>query len=374
MSFRSLRLDAAVEAFESRVKPLRAVEPDDPAGRRRVARRNDDVVSEALGITPLDTADEEHVVPVEGHPDVRVRVYWPSAHRADPGAGLPALVYNYGGAFTIAGIDWVSWDALFRERARDADIVVVAVDYAHAPEHRFPTQPEQCWAAFEWTFERAHELGVDPDRIAIGGASSGGNLAAAVTLLNRERSRRPVRLQILENPALDLTMGHADARGIGRSVPSVILRSMGRRLVRQYLGDARRTARNPIASPLLAASHSGLPPAWICTCELDPLRGDGEAYARALSSAGVPTTAVRYIGQTHTSLGATRDVPAAAAFHRDLVAQLRTLHEAPCSRRDGTRDARARDHGVGVARAPCVRTSRSTVRPSGPSDGSSRGA
>lgn len=325
--FRRPALDSAVAALEERVAPLLAPEPADPAGRRRVAAANDVAVSAALGITPPLTAAEEHIVPVDGHPDVRVRVYWPGAERTPPGTGLPALVYFYGGGFTIAGIDWVSWDARLRTRARDAGIVIVAADYAHAPEQRFPTQPEQCWSAFEWTHAHAEELGASPARIAVGGASSGGDLAAAVTLMNRDRSARPIAFQLLENPALDLTMGHADMDGIDARMPGVIVRAAGRNLVRQYLGDDAAAARQPYASPLRAASHAGLPPTLILTSELDPLRGDGEAYARALSAAGVPVTALRFIGQTHGSLGSTGFVPAADVAHRLIVAQLRTLHE-----------------------------------------------
>ncbi|MFB7844858.1 alpha/beta hydrolase [Microbacterium sp. NPDC056052] len=325
--YRRPAVDSHVTAFEERVAPLLQREPRRAADRRRVAQENDARMCAALGIAPIDVATAEHRVAVDGHLAVRVRVYWPTPEPAEPGAGLPVLLYFYGGGFTIGGIDWVSWDARFRERARDAGIIVVAADYARAPEARFPTQPEQCWSALEWVFAHAAELGGSPERLAIGGASSGGNLAAATTLLNRERRCRPIRLQLLENPVVDLTMGHADMRGIGPSVPGVILRRMGRLLVRQYLGPRGRTARNPLASPILATSHAGLPPAWICTSELDPLRGDGEAYGRALAVAGVPVSIVRYIGQTHTSLGWDRFIPGAAEARRAVIARLRALHD-----------------------------------------------
>lgn len=324
--FRRPSLDSAVAAFEQRIAPLLDPEPTDPAGRRRVARENDARVSAALEIRPLGTATLDRIVPVEGHPDVRVRVYWPTEERPAPAADLPMLVYFYGGGFTIAGIDWVTWDARFRQRAHDAGIVIVAADYDHAPEQRFPTQPEQCWSAFEWAHANAAELGASPERIAVGGASSGGDLAAAVTLMNRDRSNHTIALQILENPALDLTIGHADMKGISAGMPGVIVRKAGRELVRQYLGDDTATARLAYASPLLASSHEDLPPALILTSELDPLRGDGEAYARALSAAGVAVTAVRFIGQTHGSLGCTGHVPSADAAHGLIVSQLRALH------------------------------------------------
>lgn len=324
--YRRPMLDSAVAAYERRIAPLLDPEPSDPAGRRRVAGENDSRVSDALGIGPIDVATLDQVVPVEGHPDVRVRVYWPTTERSAPDGDLPMLVYFYGGGFTIAGIDWVTWDAQFRRRARDAGIVIVAADYAHAPEQRFPAQPEQCWSAFEWAYAHASEWGASTERIAVGGASSGGDLAAAVTLMNRDRANRSIALQILENPALDLTIGHADMSGISAGMPGVIVRTAGKQLVRQYLGEDAATARLPYASPLLAESHAGLPPALIVTSELDPLRGDGEAYARALSAAGVPVTAVRFIGQTHGSLGCTGHVPAADDAHRLIVSRLRALH------------------------------------------------
>lgn len=324
-----LRVDSFVESHLRRISGLLAPEPDDPVERRRVARANDKTVAALLGTAPRPAWTQDAEVPVRGHPNVRVRVLRPSPPRsaARRDQRLPALVYAYGGAFTLGGIDWISVDALLRARALDAGIAVVAVDYLHAPEHRFPTQIEQVWSALDWTFSHANELGVDPRAVAIGGASSGGNLAAAATLLDRDRRDRRIALQVLENPALDMTMRHADMTGIGPAMPGVILRRTARVLVEQYLGPEWTTlARSPLASPLLSPDHTGLPPAWISTSELDPLRGDGEAYARALLTSGVPATAVRFIGQTHDSLGFGH-LPVAAAAERAVIAQLRSLHE-----------------------------------------------
>lgn len=328
--WRHPRVDPAVAAFERAVAPLKQPEPTNPAGRRRVAQENDDRIQLTYGVEGPPVRTSDFMVPVRNAPDVRVRVYWPrpeTPHDAGKTASLPLMVYYYGGAFTLGGIDWRAWDARLRQRAHDAGIIIVAPDYAHAPEQQFPVQPEQCWAAFEWAFAHAEELGASTERIAIGGASSGGNLAAAVTLMNRDRKSREIRLQILENPALDLTARHADAQGIGRAVPHVIVRQMARKLVRQYLGKDRRTARDSYASPLRAASHADLPPALILTAELDPLRGDGEAYARALAAAGVPVSAVRFISQTHESLGMPVDFAAGALAHRFWVNEVARLHE-----------------------------------------------
>ncbi|MDL9978436.1 alpha/beta hydrolase [Microbacterium sp. ASV49] len=332
MTERTPTVDAYVTAMERRIAPLRRPEPRDPAERRRQAAELDVAQSRLLGIAPIDVATEEHVLPVAGgHPSVRIRVYWPTAERPAPGetTGLPILVYCYGGGFTLAGIDWVGWDAGFRRRAHESGIIVIAVDYSHAPEVKFPAQPEQCWTALEWAVAHAGEIGGDPARVALGGASSGGNLAAATALMNRDRANHRLRLVLLEAPALDLTMGHVDAKGLDSNVPGFILRRVGRMLVRQYLGKRKSAQQNPYASPMLAKTLEGFPRTVIYTAELDPLRGDGEAFARRLVADGVPATAVRIIGQTHESGGLTGYVPAADHMHRDVIATLRALHDEP---------------------------------------------
>jgi acetyl esterase len=325
------RVDAFVAAVEKRISPFFGREPRDPVKRRRHTYEADVAMSAELGLAPVPCATEEHGVAVAGHPDARLRVYWPSDERAEPvtSGGLPMLVYFFGGGFRIADIDWVSWDATFRRRARDSGVIVVAGEYSLAPEVRFPAQPEQCWSIFEWAAVHARELGGDPDRIAVGGASSGGNLAAATLLMNRDRVDRPVRLQLLEVPILDLTLEHLDRGGFALRVPWFLMKRMAAALVRQYLGRGRRIRLDPYASPLRAPSLRGLPPTVIYTAEADPLRGDGEAYARALASAGVPTTCMRFIGQDHGSGAFRGHVPAADHLHRDIVETLRALRDEP---------------------------------------------
>lgn len=325
-------MDPFITAADAKLARFSRPQPKDPVARRqRQAEQSAASVAE-LGIPIVDVATEDRTIAVDGHPDARLRVYWPTPERADAGSELPVLVYFFGGGWTIGGIDDVGWDATERRRAAASGAIIVAGEYSLAPEQRFPTQPEQCWAVFEWAVEHAAELGGDPRRIAVGGASSGGNLAASVTLLNRERHDRPIRLQILEAPCVDLTMRHADTKGLKTGVPDAILRRLGGMLVDQYLGKGNKAARrNPIASPLLAASHAGLPEALIVTAELDPLRGDGEAYFRALTHAGVPATCVRYIGQTHTSGGLIGHVPAADHIDATVVGAVRALAGAPIS-------------------------------------------
>lgn len=305
----------------------------DPVARREDARRQDAVAFAAGGIAVPSVSVEEHVLAVEGHPDARLRVYWPTAEPRDSSssARLPILVYFFGGSFTMGGIDWVGLDAMYRTRAADAGVIVVAGEYSLAPEVTYPAQPEQCWAVFEWAVEHADAIGGDASRVAIGGASAGANLAAVVALMNRDRRAHPVRLQILEVPALDLTGSHLEARAVSTLLPGFVVRRLLRPIVRDYLGpdSARIAALDPYASPLLASDHSGLPPAVILTAERDVLRGDGEAYARLLSASGVPATCVRYLGQDHGSAGYRGLNPAADHAHRQIIATLRTLHDDP---------------------------------------------
>lgn len=321
-------VDPYVLAVERRRAGLRRPVPGDPVARRQHALEQDRAVSALRPGPRPEVATLDVDLPVPGHPSTRLRVYWPSPERPS-GPPAPALVYFYGGGFTIGGIDWPGWDATYRRRASESGVVVVAGEYGLAPEVRFPTQPEQCWSILEWTFAHAEELGVDPARVAVGGASSGGNLAAAATLMNRDRHDRPLRLQVLECPSLDLTMGHVDFDGMTEAIPSAILREEGSRLLADYLGPDPDAARDPYASPLLAPSLAGLPPAVVYTSEADPLRGDGEAWVTALAAAGVPAVGVRYVGQTHTSGGFSHEVPAADHLHADLIRVLRSLHDQP---------------------------------------------
>ena len=237
-----------------------------------------------------------------------------------------AVLAFFGGAFRIGGIDYPTTDAANRRRAVDAHVAIAAVDYALAPEHHYPVQVEQGYAALVWLFDRAEQLGVDASRIGLLGTSAGGNLAAAVALLNRDRAGLPVRLQLLEVPVVDLTGGHLDlgaTRGLGIPRPLAIreLRSVAR----TYLAH-QDDAREPYASPLRAESHAGLPPALILTAEYDPLRGDGDAYAFALRRAGVDASVVRYQGVTHDVAIFSGALPAARRWHDDVIAGLRRLH------------------------------------------------
>ncbi len=311
-------------------KPTKTRRKPSRAAHRKAAVAWDRKELAAVGRPGPDVRIEEHVIPVPGRRDVRVRIYRPELADAEPvpdAPPVPATLAFYGGGFRIGGIDYPTTDAGFRLRAFDAGIAVVAVDYSLAPEHKFPTAVEQGYAALEWLGSEAERLGIDRDRLAISGISAGGNIAAAVTLLNRDRAGVPLRLQLLEVPVVDLTGRHIDlgpVRAMG--VPTFLAVRELRSVSRTYL-PSPSDARDPLASPLLASSHAGLPPAHILTAEYDALRGEGAAYGAALRAAGVEATVVRYLGMTHDTpvfLGA---VAAARRWHRDVVSAFRTLHD-----------------------------------------------
>jgi acetyl esterase len=293
------------------------------ARHRRAALSWDRSELSTAGTPGPEVRTVEHHVEVPGYPTVRVRMYYPEVVGDAP---VPAVVAFFGGAFRIGGIDYPTTDAANRRRTVDAHIAIAAVDYALAPEHRYPVQIEQGYAVVAWLFERADELGVDVSRIGVLGTSAGGNIAAAVALVNRDRAGLPLRLQLLEVPVVDLTGEHLDlgaTRGLG--IPRPLAVRELRSVARTYLAD-QQDAREPYASPLRAQSHAGLPPAVILTAEYDPLRGDGDAYGYALRRAGVDASVVRYMGVTHDVAMFTGALPAARRWHDDVVAALRRLH------------------------------------------------
>ncbi|MEX0153425.1 alpha/beta hydrolase [Microbacterium sp. LMI1-1-1.1] len=288
---------------------------------RRAARRWDAKELATVGRPGPEMETEEHVVPVAGYPDVRVRLYRPASapHLA------PACLVLAGGAFRIGGIDFPTVDAAARRRADRSGVVLVAVDYALAPEARYPAAVEQAYAAWVWLHAEAAGLGIDPDRLGIAGTSAGGNIAAAVTLANRDRDALPVQLQILEVPVTDLTGRRIDLRATwALGIPAFLALRELRSVAQTYLGEWRR-AREPLASPLRAASHAGLPPAIILTAEYDPLRGDGAAYGAALRAAGVEASVTRYLGVTHDTPIFVGALEASRRWEDEVVSGLRRL-------------------------------------------------
>lgn len=230
-------------------------------------------------------------VPQAGEaPDVPVRIYQPSTD----GQPRPALVFYHGGGWVIGTLD--TYDSLCHLLANAGDCVVVSVDYRLAPEHCFPAGIEDAYAATAWVAENAASLGIDPRRIVVGGDSAGGNLAAAVCLSARERGTLDIAAQVLVYPITDDNL----------DTPSYLEFADGYMLTRrsmqwfweQYV-DRPEQAADVRCAPLKADDLSGLPRALVLTAEYDVLRDEGEAYARALSDAGVAVTLDRYDGMIH---------------------------------------------------------------------------
>ncbi|NCV62255.1 MAG: alpha/beta hydrolase, partial [Betaproteobacteria bacterium] len=216
---------------------------------------------------------------------IPLRAFRPSLAPKD--AALAVLVYFHGGGWVIGDLD--THDVLCRQLAREAQAVVVSVDYRMGPEYEFPAAVEDCWAATCWIAEHGSSLGMDSSRLAVGGDSAGGNLAAVISLMAREQAPHPkLAFQLLIYPATEMDAGTESMRANGEGY-LLTSRSM-QWFVKQYFGDRANSAdiKTWRASPLLAASHAGLPPALVLTAGFDPLRDEGRMYADKLSAAGTP--------------------------------------------------------------------------------------
>ena len=218
-----------------------------------------------------------------------VRLYHPPS-----GGTPPLLIWMHGGGFVLGSLE--SADPTARELCAGAGVLVASVDYPLAPEHPWPAAPEACHAVAAWLVEHSQELGFDPERVAVGGDSAGGNLAAVTALLAQERGGPTIAYQLLVYPMCDLVGDHPSMRENAEGF--LLSASRIEWFIRSYLPDgADRT--DPHISPLYAADLRGQPPAAVITAELDPLRDEAEAYAAQLSAAGVPTELTRHEGLVH---------------------------------------------------------------------------
>jgi acetyl esterase len=206
---------------------------------------------------------------------------------------LPALVFFHGGGWVVGDLD--THDVICRQIASQSGAIVIAVDYRLAPEHPFPAAIDDAWAATTWIAAHAMELGVDASRLAVGGDSAGGDLATVVTLMARDAGGPLLRYQVLIYPVTDLSVDQPSPNdGVGYGLT--------RDLMRWYAGQyapAREHRLDWRASPLLAPSLEHLPPALVITAAVDPLRDEGDAYARRMEEAGVAVDSVCLGGMVH---------------------------------------------------------------------------
>ena len=266
----------------------------------------------AMAHGPKMVEEVDRLIPVAGG-QIRVRIHRPRRS----GAPLPLYLFVHGGGWCLGTLE--ERDPRCREIASGADCIVASVEYRLAPENAYPVATEDCYAALVWLHDHAEELGIDSGRIAIGGESAGGNLAAVVCLMARDRGGPALCHQWLDVPAVDLTL----AQPAFSEVPDGYLldRDAVLEFRELYLVDVALD-HEPYASPLLASSHEGLPPAWIMSAEFDKLRDDGKAYAAALEAAGVPVEYQMLRGHIHGSFAFTRMIASAKAYEVAAIAAL----------------------------------------------------
>lgn len=221
-----------------------------------------------------------------------VRSYRPAG--GHPDSVLGALLYLHGGGWTIGDLD--THDTLCRTLCNDAGVAVFSVDYRMGPEHKFPAAVDDTMTALQWLIDNAAQLRIDPSRVAVGGDSAGGNLAAVASLISRDSGGPALAMQLLIYPATDQRAGHDSHQRNGDGY--LLTRATMDWFRDQYHADPAEYL-DWRASPLLAQSHHNLPPAFLLTAGFDPLVDEGHAYGDALRSAGCEVESVCYERQIH---------------------------------------------------------------------------
>ena len=256
------------------------------AKARQIAKQ----MPQAGEVEPVGGVEDRSIPGPEG--DIPVRVYRPATEGPYPG-----IVYFHGGGFVICDLD--SHDGACRRLVNAIDAVVVSVDYRLAPEHRWPAAADDAAAALQWVADHADELGIDPSRLAVAGDSAGGNLSAVAALMARDQGGPRLAFQLLVYPVIDLSATRAEHASQRENAEGYFLTTAQMEWYReQYLVEDAH-GEEPYASPIKAPTLTGVAPACVVTAEMDPLRDEGEAYARALEAAGVPVTLYRAPGMFH---------------------------------------------------------------------------
>ncbi|MSO60407.1 MAG: steroid monooxygenase [Ilumatobacteraceae bacterium] len=246
--------------------------------------------------------------------DLEYRLYRPAT--AGP---HPVMVYFHGGGWVFGS--HVSDDPLCRELCVQSNTLIVSVNYRHAPEARFPAAAQDGFAALKWVHENVASLGGIPGQLAVGGWSAGGNVAAVVAQMSRDNGGPTLSGQLLLCPVTDGSRQYQSY--IDNRDGYLLTKSLMEWFWNHYADESDR--KNPQASPLLAESLSGLPPAMVVTCQFDPLRDEGDAYARALSAAGVAVDHVQARGHIHTSITMVDMLPSGAPYRRQMAQGLQTF-------------------------------------------------
>lgn len=255
---------------------------------------------------------------VDGY-EVPVRVYTPYGN-----APLPALMFYHGGGWVQGGI--ATHDNLCRILAAKSGAVVISVEYRLAPENPFPAGVNDAYGALKWAHSSAELLNIEPRKIAVAGDSAGGNLAAVVCLMSRDKKWPPVIFQALIYPGLN--SAHLNTESYKNFASGYLLeKSAVERLINMYLPEGRDRA-HPYVSPLLAADHSALPAALIISAGFDVLRDEGTAYVLKLKNAGVAARQIVYPGMIHGFISADRFLPQAGQATDEIAAALKAAYSA----------------------------------------------
>ncbi|MGE0257197.1 MAG: alpha/beta hydrolase [Alphaproteobacteria bacterium] len=284
---------AVIEAMRrAGLQPIEALSPAD-------ARRQMEDTAKSRKAEPLPVGRvEERAIPGPAVP-IRVRLYWPEGSGGEAAGAVPAIAYYHGGGHVIGSLD--THDLIARNLCHGAGALVVSVDYRMGPEHKFPAAVEDSFAALEWLHANAASLGADPGRLGVHGDSAGGNLAAVVALMARDRGAPRLRLQSLVYPVADYTLSAPSYRTYAEDY-GLLTRAAMQWFQHHYLRSLA-DAEDWRASPIRAASHAGVAPAIVVTAECDVLHDDGANYADALRRAGVPVEYREYPGMIHAFFG-----------------------------------------------------------------------
>jgi acetyl esterase len=314
--------------------------PLDPQVRRmREARKRDRTPQlYTLGLTEARAADLESIQAAGGDlepvsqvvdrvipgpvGDLPVRIY-----RSRRGTREPALVYYFGGGWTLGSID--TSDGICRSLANAAGCTVITVGYRLAPEARFPAAVDDCYTSLRWISYQARDLRIDPARLAVGGDSAGGNLAAAVTLLARDHGDPHLVGQLLVYPNTDYG---SDTASLERNVDPYLFNKTSVAWYWQHYLCGPEDGLHPLASPLRAESLRHLPPALVITAEYDPLRDQAEQYAERLRRSGVAVQLSRYDGMVHGFFAMAGVLDGGKRAISEAAQALRTWFDLPSKR------------------------------------------
>ena len=309
------RLDHLHRAVYDEMPP-RDLDAGDVAGS--VAKLRENAALREREPLPEGVSSEDHMVPgPEGAPEIMVRLYRPTGLAS----GGPAFYWIHGGGMVMGSVDMS--DAFCGTQAADLGILVGSVEYRLAPEHPYPAPLEDCYAGLRWFASSAGALGIDSSRIAIGGGSAGGGLAAGLALLVRDRGEIDVCFQLLVYPMID----DRNTTNSSHAITDRRLWNRDANLVgwNAYLsGQAGSEGVSPYAAPARATDLAGLAPAYINVGAFDLFLDEDVSYAQALLTAGVPTELHVYPGAFHGSPNSVPDAPVSQRWATDLQTALRS--------------------------------------------------